>query len=88
MARTQFGVTEKVASIGHAQEPVQQTGVSDVDLGGADLAFGDVGQPGLHLPDHECVGECIEVAANGGLGDAECPGELGADQPRLLVGVR
>lgn len=50
---------------GHAEQAMEQTAVTHVDLRRSDLPLGDVGEPGLQSTEHEGVGERIEVAPDG-----------------------
>ena len=74
----------------HIEQPVQQTGVPYVDLGGLDLAFTEIGAAGLHHPHHERRFQRIEVTAHRMVRDAERPGQLGAvpDLGVLLLSSR
>ena len=54
-----------------AEQQVQQTAVTDIDLGRLDLALGEVGVPRLELADHECVAEQVQVASCGRFSHAQ-----------------
>ena len=71
-------MTEERDVVVDAQKAMQQPAVADVDLGGADLALGDVGEPGGELTEHEGVRQRVEIAPDGGLGYPERPCQFGA----------
>jgi hypothetical protein len=67
---------ERVAR-GHSQEVVEQTTVSEIDLGCFDLAFSQVGRPRLEDSHHENGLQRIEIAPRRVVRNGEGPSELG-----------
>jgi len=47
-----------------ADEMMEDSGVAEIDFRGLHLTLADVLEPGLELPDHECLAELIEVIAD------------------------
>ncbi len=71
----------------HAHQRVQQPGVAEIDLRRFHLALAQVLVPGLQLAHHQGLGQRIEIAPHGRLGDAERARRIGG-VPGLPVVMR
>ena len=82
-----LGMAFEVALGRQIDQRMEDAGIGDIDFGVPDLPLGEVGGPGWQDPNHQGVGQQVEVPAHAGVTDPERPAEFrGIEHLAMVVG--